>query len=417
MHAYFCLSTSRFSENTPNSMSPIHDEKLSKLSTIVATLCHKLGCDHNCNLRPDGDPECTCYHGYRLQNTHDGYDRNTCVDIDECSEYANGGCYHYCHNTLGSYYCTCGDEYYLSDDGLSCEKHPEPNPGSNPGVQPDPGPNPGSPDPGPNRGVQPNPGPNRGSNRPTFLGDDPHFAVLLPSGVFLCYTVQGEHDKVFNLISNSDVHINALFIPDAKREEVTWIGSLGIVTHPRHSGCGNQTRISFSIHNSSVTVTNLPGEGSKTVSWKSTEITALSISNCKINIALRSDHVKHPIVEVALHDIKLNFAVKFQKSHLDIFWQDVGEQPKLSHGLIGQFFREGVEIDEVRKMLIIPHKEPVPIMRKPIWSFMEREKNTSSIDNFCWTTMNIGYQGNGLIDGHYVDYIVHDVLSVAFKSN
>ena len=44
---------------------------------------------------------------------------------------------------------------------------------------------------------------------------------------------------------------------------------------------------------------------------------------------------------------------------------------------------------------------------------MEREKNTSS-DNFCWTTMNIGYQGDGLIDGHYVDYIVHDVLSLDF---
>ena len=214
----------------------------------------------------------------------------------------------------------------------------------------------------------------------SYLGDDPHFAVLLPSGVFLCYSIQGEHDKVFNLISNPDVHINALFIPDAKREEVTWIGSLGIVTHPRHSGCGNQTRISFSIHNSSVTVTNLPGEGSKTVSWKSTEITALSISNCKINIALRSDHVKHPIVEVALHDIKLNFAVKFQNSHLDIFWHAVGEQPELSHGLIGQFFHEGVEIDEVRKMLIIPHKEPVPIMRKPIYSTFE-----------CSTEYNIKY--------------------------
>ena len=245
-------------------------------------MCRKLGCDHYCNVRPDGVSECTCYHGYRLQYTRDGYGPNTCVDIDECSEYANAGCYHYCHNILGSYYCTCGDEYYLSDDGLSCEKHHPQYPPkySYPGVQPYPGPNPGSypePYPGANPasypGVQPYPGPNPGSypgvqpypgssyqqyppashrrsylgddtqftillssgvflcysvqgehDRQTYLGDDPHFAVLLPSGVFLCYSVQGEHDKVFNLIRNRDFNQisnpdNPLLISDAKREE------------------------------------------------------------------------------------------------------------------------------------------------------------------------------------------------------
>ena len=411
-----------FSGYTPYSTPPAYADKL----------CHKLGCDHYCNVR-DGVPECTCYHGYRLHYTHDGYSPNTCVDIDECSDYDNnGGCYHYCHNTLGSYYCTCSDEYYLSDDGLSCEKHHlqyptntpyrlPTYPGSYPGVQPYPGSKPGS-----YPGVQPYPGSSYqqyppASHRHTYLGDDPHFAVLLPSGMFLCYSVQGEHDKVFNLISNPDVHINALFIPDAKREEVTWIGSLGIVTHPRHSGRGNRTYISFSTDNSSITVTHLFGKGEdkqwRTVSLKSIRVSSISLFNGEMWVTRRTGSTKQPTVEVTLSDVKLNFTVKFVGSHLDMFWQEVGEQPELSHGLIGQFFREGVEIDEVRKMLIIPHKEPVPIMRKPIWSFMEREKNTSSIeDDFCWTTMNIGYQGDGLIDGHYIDYVVHDVLSIDFKS-
>ena len=293
-----------------------------------------------------------------------------------------------------------------------------PNRGSRLDVQPSPRPNRGSrPD------VQPSPRPNRGS-RPaspyhSYLGDDPHFAVLLPSGVFLCYSVQGEHDKVFNLISNPDVHINALFIPDAKREEVTWIGSLGIVTHPRHSGRGNRTYISFSTDNSSITVTRLFGKGEdkqwRTVSLKPTRVSSISLSNGEMWVRHRTGNTKQPTVEVTLSDVKLNFTVKFVGSHLDMFWQEVGEQPELSHGLIGQFYRQGVEIDEVHKMLIIPHKEPISIMQRPIWSFMERKKNRSSIDdNFCWTTMNIGYQGDGLIDGHYIDYIVHDVLSVDF---
>ena len=79
--------------------------------------------------------------------------------------------------------------------------------------------------------------------------------------------------------------------------------------------------------------------------------------------------------------------------------------------LSGQFFQEGVEIDETRKILISPGKEPVPVMRRPVWSFMEREV---ADDQLCWTAMNPGYQGEGLIDGTYLDYLVNDVLSVDF---
>ena len=77
----------------------------------------------------------------------------------------------------------------------------------------------------------------------------------------------------------------------------------------------------------------------------------------------------------------------------------------------GQFFRKGIEIDEVRKILVMPGKNPVPIMRKPVWSFMEREQ---SDDQLCWTAMNPGYQGEGLIDGKYFDYLVDDVLNDSF---
>ena len=80
--------------------------------------------------------------------------------------------------------------------------------------------------------------------------------------------------------------------------------------------------------------------------------------------------------------------------------------------LSGQFFRKGVEIDEVRKILIMPDKEPVPVMRRPVWSFMEREV---ADDQLCWTAMNPGYQGDGLIDGKYLDYLVDDVLNTKWS--
>ena len=79
--------------------------------------------------------------------------------------------------------------------------------------------------------------------------------------------------------------------------------------------------------------------------------------------------------------------------------------------LSGQFFHKGVEVDEVRKILIMPDKEPVPVMRRPVWSFMERETRD---DQLCWTAMNPGYQGEGLIDGKHSDYIVRNILSPKF---
>ena len=71
-----------------------------------------------------------------------------------------------------------------------------------------------------------------------------------------------------------------------------------------------------------------------------------------------------------------------------------------------------MEIDETCRLLLLPNMEPVPVMRKPVWHFTEREVVE---DKLCWVTMNPGYQGKKLIEGHYLDYIVNDVFSEDFK--
>ena len=95
---------------------------------------------------------------------------------------------------------------------------------------------------------------------------------------------------------------------------------------------------------------------------------------------------------------------------MHVFLVETGFLSFLFH--IGQLFRKGVEIDTVRKILILPGKEPVPVMRRPVWSFMENEVVN---DKLCWTAMNPGYQGERLIDGTYFDYLVNDILSSDFK--
>ena len=60
---------------------------------------------------------------------------------------------------------------------------------------------------------------------------------------------------------------------------------------------------------------------------------------------------------------------------------------------------------------MLPEMEPVPVMRKPVWHFMERDDPE---DQLCWVTMNPGYQGKKLLQGQYLDYLVDDVLSSKF---
>lgn len=42
------------------------------------------------------------------------------IDIDECVRFNNGGCEHDCHNSNGSFSCTCRAGYTLKKDHLSC---------------------------------------------------------------------------------------------------------------------------------------------------------------------------------------------------------------------------------------------------------------------------------------------------------
>ena len=41
------------------------------------------------------------------------------TDKNEC-RVNNGGCIHYCHNTIGSYYCYCKTGYQLYSDRHRC---------------------------------------------------------------------------------------------------------------------------------------------------------------------------------------------------------------------------------------------------------------------------------------------------------
>ncbi len=84
------------------------------------------------------------------------------------------------------------------------------------------------------------------------VGDDPHFSIGIAEGKMLCYTVQGEHGFAFNLISNEKVYMNAMFVPDSRREEVTWLGSMGIIVQSSGYKMSNATAMRFEVLNNKI---------------------------------------------------------------------------------------------------------------------------------------------------------------------
>jgi len=165
-----------------------------------------------------------------------------------------------------------------------------------------------------------------------MMGDDPHFSVVLPSEKLLCFSVQGDHGFSYNLISNRMLHMNAIFIPDSRRAEVTWIGTLGIVVTDSSTKGTNETSLLFEIKTQRVTVNNKV----KLIA-KNTDRITLSNGKLSISEASRFEGFRYPEIFVNLKDIDLRFTVMFKNEHLDMFWHSTGQQNEDSHGLIGEF--------------------------------------------------------------------------------
>ena len=161
------------------------------------------------------------------------------------------------------------------------------------------------------------------------IGSDPHFAIKLPGGSLLCYTFQGQHNTTFNLVSNDQLQMNALFVPDDTDYDNTWLGSIGIAV--LHEG-KKITTLQFTAADQLVKI----GER---VQLTAKTIKKLSFHNGKLTmLEVPSNHTpKYPRVQVEFIDSELNFTVGFAKNnHLDLYWHSTGVPYKKSKGIVGK---------------------------------------------------------------------------------
>ena len=159
------------------------------------------------------------------------------------------------------------------------------------------------------------------------MGGDPHFSIILPDNNMLCYTVQGKRGSIFNLISNKNFQMNALFVPNSGGRNATWIGSLGIVMENNNYYSRLKLEASSKqIHMGDGIV--IPAESISELHFNSGEL-CISIANTRQRTGKLG-------VRVSLEDVGLFFTIKFTQKHLEMFWHSTGKCDH-SHGLIGEW--------------------------------------------------------------------------------
>ncbi|KAK6314419.1 hypothetical protein J4Q44_G00158780 [Coregonus suidteri] len=89
------------------------------ISWVDVTSCdfRKGGCDHVCTVRAEGLLYCSCSAGWEL-----GKDLRSCLDVNECGDFTNGGCEQLCQNHPGGFNCSCREGYVSrTDDPTKCQ--------------------------------------------------------------------------------------------------------------------------------------------------------------------------------------------------------------------------------------------------------------------------------------------------------
>ena len=74
----------------------------------------------------------------------------------------------------------------------------------------------------------------------------------------------------------------------------------------------------------------------------------------------------------------------------------------------GQFMNKDITVDSVREILIRPGFDAIPVKKDYKWQYNGEPSSE------CWRVMNVGHQGEKLIEGTILDYLVEDIKQKKF---
>ena len=143
--------------------------------------------------------------------------------------------------------------------------------------------------------------------------------------------MQGRNNSVFNLITSNEIVMNSKFIPDSKREGVTWMGSVGVVLKkPMKYGAHKVSHFKFDAEARMVYIGDEISSLADAINEINSENGTISIVERKVQNIHRN-----PAMKLHLKDVGLHVTVKFDGGHLDVFWHNKFNGSN-SHGLIGK---------------------------------------------------------------------------------
>lgn len=144
----------------------------------------------------------------------------------------------------------------------------------------------------------------------------------------------------------------------------------------------------------------------------------IRIASGRFHLTMTDDPSNSQIeVEIKEPDVSLSFTIVFiGREHLDMLWLRGEVVLKTIHGLLGQFLRPGVKLDEDKTLIIFPGREkPQPMHQRKLINFLHSEyPQFFNKEQLCWTTKSPSHSF-GLIEGSYLDYKVEDVAFNGFN--
>ncbi|XP_053570492.1 inter-alpha-trypsin inhibitor heavy chain H3 [Bombina bombina] len=249
----------------------------------------------------------------------------------------------------------------------------------------------------------------------SFVDSDPHFIIRVPKkNDSLCFNIQGKEGMVFSLVNDPTlgIAVNGELIGNKKTNNSslssneTYFGKLGIINKEMDLQIEVSTRL----------ITIKKGKKKMSFSWLKTS----SLSEGSLNVLINKK--KNMLISmgeggtfvIILHKVWINHPL--HKDFLGFYTLDNHMFSQKAHGLLGQFFH-GIdyEVFNIHKTSDSAKPDASMIVKNKLLTvtrgiqkdYRKDLRNGSKVP--CWF---IHYNGEGLIDGNYTDYIVPSIFSI-----
>ena len=153
----------------------------------------------------------------------------------------------------------------------------------------------------------------------------------------MCFSIQGQPNFAFSLITDKYIQLNAQFVQPAEEEShtianiSTFLGDLGLVV--KNPETGNTTVIKVSAQDHSVTV----GNSLTIVKDKQVTVNVFNTVSITVNAKLHSSGLKDTSTWLHIHTEGFGLKVMFYKKHLDMFLTKTTRLSKEAGGIIGNY--------------------------------------------------------------------------------